>query len=56
MVFRTDAATCCRRAVNVNAKSKGKANQPEKMLKIKDFMKYLKLNSDKGTTFIKNIF
>ena len=41
----------------VNEKSKGKANQPEKkMLKIKDFMKYLKLNSEKVTTFIKNIF
>ena len=26
------------------------------MLKVKDFMKYLKLNPYKGTTFIKNIF
>ena len=33
------------------------ASQQEKeLLEIKDFMKDLKLNPDKGTTFIKNIF
>ena len=38
-------------------KCKHKASRPEKeLLEIKDFMKDLKLNPDKGTTFIKNIF
>ena len=48
--------TRCRRTVNANVKCKHKAKQPNKFLKIKDFMKDFILNPNKVTTFIKNIF